>query len=87
MTISLQQAIHRAVTDAHFRARLLADPRAAIASLGLTLDDEELAVLMEMRHLFARHAATWLSGQGYGDPTGRWFGGRPVIQAALAQGQ
>ena len=69
MTIPLQQVIHRAVTDVHFRARLLADPRAASASLGLTLDDEDLAVLTEMRHLFTRHPATWLSGQGYSDPT------------------
>ena len=81
MTIPLQQVIHRAVTDTQFRARLLADPRMATASLGLTLDDEELAVLMEMRRLFAR-TATWLSGPG--DPTWGWFSGPPVTQAALA---
>ena len=87
MTISLQQVIHRAVTDAHFRARLLADPEAAIASLGLTLDDEELAVLMEMRRLFARHPATWLSGQGYSDSMRGWAGGPPFTHAALARGR
>ena len=84
MTISLQQVIHRTVTDAHFRARLLADPRTATASLGLTLSGEEVAVLMEMRHLFTRHPATWLSGRRDSDPMGVWFGGSPVTHAALA---
>ena len=78
---NLQRTIYLAATGLHFRARLLADPRAATASLGLTLDDEELAVLMEMRRLFAR-TATWLSGPG--DPTWGWFSGPPVTQAALA---
>lgn len=87
MTTQFQQVIHRAVTDAHFRARLLADPRAGIASLGLTLDDEGLAVLMEMRHLFAHHHTTWLSDRGYSDPMGIWFGGRPFTHAALARGR
>lgn len=87
MTIPLQQVIHRAVTDAHFLARLLADPRAASASLGLTLSGEEVAVLMEMRHLFTRHPATWLSGQGYSDPMTGWAGGPPFTHAALARGR
>ena len=78
----LLRTIHLAATGPHFRARLLADPRAATASQGLTLSDEELAVLTEMRHLFARHPATWLSGPS--DPMGIWFGGRPVTHAALA---
>lgn len=87
MTIPLQQAIHRAVTDANFRAQLLADPKAVIASHGLTLGDEEVAVLMEMRRLLTRHSATWLSGQRYSDPTGVWTGGRSFTHAALARGQ
>jgi len=78
----LQRTIHLAVTDSHFRAQLLADPEAAIASHGLALDDEELPVLMEMRLLFARHPAIWLSGPV--DPTGRWVSGRPFTHAALA---
>ncbi|PKO19884.1 MAG: hypothetical protein CVU38_21475 [Chloroflexi bacterium HGW-Chloroflexi-1] len=86
MTIALQQVIHRAVTDAHFRAQLLADPKAATASLGLTLDAEELTILMEMRHLFARHPATWLSGQGDSDPTGGWIRGPSFTHAALTRG-
>ena len=84
---NLQRTIYLAATGLHFRARLLADPRAATASLGLTLDDEELAVLMEMRRLFARHPATWLSGQGYSDSMRGWAGGPPFTHAALARGR
>ena len=84
---NLQRTIYLAATGPHFRARLLADPRAASASLGLTLDDEELAVLMEMRRLFVRHPATWLSGQGYSDPTWGWIRGPSFTHAALARGR
>jgi len=87
MTTSLQQVIHHAVTDAHFRAQLLADPRAAASSLGLTPSDEDLAVLMEMRHLLARQPATWLCSQRYSGPTRNWFGSRYFTHAVLAQGQ
>jgi hypothetical protein len=80
----LLKTIHLAATDSHFRVQLQADPRVAIASLGLTLDDEELAVLGEMRLLFAHCPATWLSGQGYGDPMRNWIGGRSFARAALA---
>ncbi len=59
---------------------LLALP--ADALLQRLRDDEELAVLMEMRRLFARHPVTRLFGPT--DPTWGWIGGRSFIHAALA---
>lgn len=80
----LQKTIYLAATDPAFLQALQADPEKATVSQDLTLSDEELAVLMEMRHWFARQPATWLSGQGYGDPTQGWISSRSFTHAALA---
>lgn len=48
----LLKTIHLAATDSHFRVQLQADPRVAIASLGLTLDDEALAERHKLRKRF-----------------------------------
>lgn len=38
--MDLAPVVHRVATDGMFAARLLADPDAALASLGLPVDDE-----------------------------------------------
>ena len=80
----LQKTIYLASTDPIFRQALQTDPETATVSQGLTLRDEELAVLMEMRPFFARQPATWLSGQMNDDVIWSWIGSPPFTNAALA---
>ena len=47
----LQRVVYLAVTDPNFRAKLVEDPKAAIASTGLRLGADELAAISELRHL------------------------------------
>ena len=49
----LQRVVYLAVTDPHFRAKLVEDPKAAIASTGLRLGADELAAISELCHLIA----------------------------------
>jgi uncharacterized membrane protein len=47
----LAQIVYLAATDPEFRRALQADPKAATAAQGLTLNDEELSALRALRHL------------------------------------
>jgi len=47
----LQRVIYLAATDPDFRAKLMDDPKAAVASAGLRLGADELAAISELRHL------------------------------------
>jgi len=53
----LQRVIYLAVTDPNFRAKLVEEPKAAIASVGLRLDADELAAISELRHLITLPAS------------------------------
>lgn len=44
----LQRVVYLAVTDPDFRAKLVEDPKAAIASVGLRLGVDELATISEL---------------------------------------
>lgn len=49
----LQRVIYLAATDPDFRAKLVDDPKTAIASAGLRLGADELAAISELRYLIA----------------------------------
>jgi len=49
----LQRVIYLAATDPDFREKLVDDPKAAVASAGLSLEVDELAAISELRHLIA----------------------------------
>ncbi len=53
----LQRVVYLAVTDPDFRAKLVDDPKAALASTGLRLDADEPAAISELRHLLTLPAS------------------------------
>jgi hypothetical protein len=68
----LQKAVYLAVKDSDFRAKLVDDPRAAIASAGLRLGADELEALSELRHLIALPAEALVTTISAFNPNWRW---------------
>jgi hypothetical protein len=79
---SLARIAYLVATDPAFRQALQADPEAAVASHGLSLDDETRAVLREMQTLLARPPATPSAGSTA--PTGIWIGGCSFTHTAVS---
>jgi hypothetical protein len=68
----LQRVVYLAVTDPHFRAKLVDDPKAAIASSGLRLGADELAAISELRHLITLPASALVATVLALNPNGKW---------------
>jgi len=68
----LQRVIYLAVTDPHFRAKLVEDPKVAIASTGLRLGADELAALSELHHLIALPAGALIATVLAVNANGKW---------------
>jgi hypothetical protein len=68
----LQRVVYLAVTDPHFRAKLVEDPKAAIASTGLRLDADELATISGLRHLITLPASALVATVLALNPNGKW---------------
>ena len=64
--------VYLAVTDPNFRAKLLEDPKAAIASTGLRLDADELAAISELRHLITLPASALVATVWAFNPNWKW---------------
>lgn len=69
----LQRVVYLAITDLHFRAKLVEDPEAAIASVGLRLGDDELAAISELRYLIALPASALVTAVLASNPNWTWF--------------
>lgn len=68
----LQRVVYLAVTDPHFHAKLVEDPKAAIASTGLRLGADELAAISELRHLLTLPASALVATVLAINPQWRW---------------
>ncbi len=68
----LQRVVYLAVTDPHFRAKLVEDPKAAIASTGLRLDADELVAISGLRHLITLPVSALVATVLALNPNGKW---------------
>ena len=75
---TLQKIIYRASTDPSFRSHLRTDARVAAAEIGVDLDDETLAVLMELSRASAPMQA--MAEDPAPDPD--WMGSPSLARAA-----
>jgi len=68
----LQRVIYLAATDPDFRAKLMDDPKAAVASAGLRLGADELAAISELRHLITLPAGALVATVLAVNPNWKW---------------